>query len=49
MHAFKEENISFIDGKSDLQIPLIRLNTGNVEKEDVYKEALEYMQFCDKI
>lgn len=45
----KEENISFIDGKSDVQIPLIRLNTGNVEKEEVYKEALEYMQFCDKI
>ena len=45
----KEENISFIDGKSDVQIPLIRLNTGNVEKEEVYKEALEYMQFCDRI
>ena len=45
----EEDNVVFIDGKSDVQIPLTNLNSGNIEKEEIYEEALEYMQFCDKI
>ncbi len=45
----KESNVFFIDGKSDVQIPLIKLNNGNIEKEEIYYEALEYMQFCNTI
>jgi hypothetical protein len=37
----------FVDGKSDVEIPLIRLNEGNEEKKAVYEEALDYMQFCN--
>lgn len=42
----KEENVCFTDGKSDVLILLTRLNAGNIEKEEIYEEALEYMQFC---
>lgn len=45
----KENNITFVDGKSDIQIPLAKLNAGNIEKEEIYEEALEYMQFCNTI
>ena len=45
----KEKNVTFVDGKSEVQIPLTRLNEGNFEKEETYNEALEYMQFCDTI
>ena len=43
----KEECVEFVDGKSDVQIPLSRLNDGDAEKEETYEEALEYMQFCN--
>lgn len=42
----REKGVEFVEGKSDVQIPLIRLNNGNQEKEEIYEEALEYMQFC---
>ncbi len=45
----KEKNVTFVDGKSEVQIPLTRLNEGNFEKEETYNETLEYMQFCDTI
>lgn len=44
-----EQNVQFIDGKSDALIPLQRMNEGNADKEDTYEEALEYMQFCNKV
>lgn len=43
----KEKNVSFLNGKSETRIPLEMLNAGNQEKEDVYADALEYMQFCN--
>lgn len=43
----KEQQVTFIDGKSDVEVPLTRLNEGNKEKEAVYEEALDYMQFCN--
>lgn len=43
----KENNIQFADGKSDVEIPLQRLNIGDLDKEETYEEALEYMQFCN--
>ena len=43
----KEQQVTFIDGKSDVEVPLMRLNEGNKEKEAVYEEALDYMQFCN--
>ncbi|MCH5307627.1 MAG: SocA family protein [Prevotella sp.] len=42
----REKEVNFVDGKSDVQIPLKMLNEGNAEKEETYEEALEYMQFC---
>lgn len=45
----KEQNVQFIDGKSDVLIPLQRMNGGDTDKEDTYEEALEYMQFCNKV
>ena len=42
----KENAVEFVEGKSDVQIPLMRLNEGDVEKEETYEEALEYMKFC---
>lgn len=43
----KENRIQFVDGKSDVIIPLQRMNDGDVEKEEIYEEALDYMQFCN--
>lgn len=43
----KENNIKFVNGKSDVIIPLQRLNKGDIDKEETYEEALEYMQFCN--
>jgi hypothetical protein len=43
----EEQKVTFVDGKSDVEIPLTRLNEGNEEKEAVYDEALDYMQFCN--
>ncbi len=45
----KENDIHFIDGKSNVLIPIERLNAGDVEKEEIYAEALEYMQFCNSV
>ena len=45
----RESNVIFIDGKSDIPIPLTKLIEGNTEKEETYNEALEYMQFCNTI
>ena len=42
-----EQNVKFVDGKSDVEIPLKRLNEGDEEKEAIYEEALDYMQFCN--
>ena len=43
----KEHDIQFVDGKSDVKIPLQRMNEGDMDKEETYEEALEYMQFCN--
>ncbi len=43
----RENNIQFVDGKSNVIIPLQRMNEGDVEKEAIYEEALDYMQFCN--
>ena len=43
----KEQQVKFVDGKSDVEIPLTRLNEGDEEKTAVYEEALDYMQFCN--
>lgn len=43
----RENHVTFVNGKSNVKIPLQRLNAGNAEKEEVYEEALEYMQFCN--
>ena len=43
----EEQKVTFVDGKSDVEIPLTRLNEGNEEKKAVYEEALDYMQFCN--
>lgn len=43
----KEKNVKFVDGKSDVEIPLNSLNDGDEEKTTVYEEALDYMQFCN--
>ncbi|MDE7377862.1 MAG: SocA family protein [Paraprevotella sp.] len=43
----KENNIQFVDGKSSVLMPLQRLNGGNIDKNETYEEALEYMQFCN--
>lgn len=45
----KEHNIQFNDGKSNVLIPLQRLNDGDIEKEETYEDALEYMQFCNNM
>ena len=42
-----EQKVKFVDGKSDVEIPLNRLNEGDEEKNDVYEEALDYMLFCN--
>lgn len=41
-----EQQVHFIDGKSDIEIPLQKLNSGDSEKEAIYEDALDYMQFC---
>lgn len=41
-----ENDILFVDGKSDVVISLQRLNEGDSAKEETYDEALDYMQFC---
>lgn len=43
----KENQVQFVDGKSNVLIPLQRLNEGDADKEDTYEEALEYMLFCN--
>lgn len=43
----QEQHVSFVDGKSDVLIPLERLNEGQAEKESAYDGALDYMQFCN--
>ena len=43
----KEQKVVFVDGKSDVEMPLSRLNDGNEEKSATYEEALDYMQFCN--
>lgn len=47
--AVKENHISFKNGKSDVLISLMKLNEGDIEKEETYEEALEYMQFCGAV
>ncbi len=42
-----EQKVVFVNGKSDVEIPLTRLNEGNEEKTAIYEEALDYMQFCN--
>lgn len=42
-----EQNIVFVGGKSEVEVPLTRLNEGNEEHAAVYDEALDYMQFCN--
>ena len=42
-----EQKVVFVDGKSDVEIPLSRLNDSDEEKSAVYEEALDYMQFCN--
>ena len=42
-----EQKVVFVNGKSDVEIPLTRLNEGNEEKAAIYEEALDYMQFCN--
>ena len=41
-----EQQVHFIDGKSDVEIPLERLIEGQADKKAVYEDALDYMQFC---
>lgn len=42
-----ENNLTFSDsGRSDCEIHLKRLIEGKEEKEEVFEDALEYMQFC---
>jgi uncharacterized phage-associated protein len=36
----KENNIAFVDGKSEVPIPLIRLLDGQPDRQEVYDEAL---------
>lgn len=43
----REKGVVFVDGKSDVEIPLARLNEGDEEKSAIYGEALDYMQFCN--
>ena len=43
----REQQVTFVDGKSDIEIPLTRLNEGNEDKKAVYEDALDYMQFCN--
>lgn len=43
----KEKKVEFVGGKSDVEIPLTRLNEGDEEKSAIYEEALDYMQFCN--
>jgi uncharacterized phage-associated protein len=43
----EEQKVVFVDGKSDVEIPLTRLNEGNEEKTAIYEDALDYMQFCN--
>lgn len=42
-----EQKVVFVDGKSDVEVPLTRLNEGDEEKSAIYEEALDYMQFCN--
>jgi uncharacterized phage-associated protein len=42
----EEQKVVFVDGKSDVEIPLTRLNEGKKEKVATYEEALDYMKFC---
>lgn len=42
-----EQKVVFVDGKSDVEIPLTRFNEGDEEKSAIYEEALDYMQFCN--
>lgn len=43
----KDNHLSFEkDKKSDVLVPLTMLNEGDVDKQETYEEALEYMQFC---
>lgn len=43
----EEQGVVFIDGKSDVEIPLSMLNEHDAEKSAVYEDALDYMQFCN--
>ena len=43
----KEQKVVFVDGKSNVEIPLARLNEGNEDKSATYEEALDYMEFCN--
>lgn len=42
-----EQNVKFVDGKSNVEIPLTRLIEGDEEKNAVYEDVLDYMQFCN--
>lgn len=43
-----ENKLNFSDsGRSDCEIHLNRLIEGDEEKEEVFEDALEYMQFCN--
>lgn len=43
----EKQNVEFVDGKSDVEIPLVLLNEHDEEKVAVYQDALDYMQFCN--
>ena len=43
----EEKDVVFTNGKSDVEIPLNRLNEGDEEKSAIYEDALDYMQFCN--
>lgn len=43
-----ENKLTFSDsGRSDCEIHLNRLIEGDAEKEEIFEDALEYMQFCN--
>jgi len=43
----REQNVVFVNGKSNVEIPLARLIEGDEDKKATYEDALDYMQFCN--
>lgn len=43
-----ENGLSFENSnKSDVLVPLTMLNEGDIDKQETYEEALDYMYFCN--